>query len=119
MPSSVVPNGRKIFNWTYVEDVARAFHNGLRAPKPAIRIFNVSGDAKTVAESVEFVRRELAPGAEIQFGTERERRIPVLTNDLIRAELGWEPKFSMEEGMRDYAARLSGRTPAPVPRQSG
>jgi nucleoside-diphosphate-sugar epimerase len=67
-----------------------------------------------VGESAEFVRRDLIPGAEIQFGTQRERRIPILTNDLIRAELGWEPKFSMEEGMRDYVARLRGREPAPV-----
>ena len=115
----ITPLPEQVFNWTYVEDVARAFHTALRAPKPAVRIFNVSGDAKTVAESVGFVRRELAPDADIQFGTERERRIPILTNDLIRTELGWEPKFSMEEGMRDYADRLRGRTPAPVPRQSG
>ena len=112
----ITPLPDQIFNWTYVEDVARAFHTALRAPKPKVRLFNVSGDARTVAESVEFVRTDLVPGAEIQLGTERERRIPVLTNDLIRAELGWEPKFSMEEGMRDYAIRLRGRALALVPR---
>lgn len=111
------PLPEQIFNWTYVEDVARAFHTALRAPQPKVRIFNVSGDAKTVRESVEFVRSEIAPDAQITFGDQRERRIPLLTNDLIRAELGWEPKFSMQEGMRDYAARLRGREPAPVPRR--
>lgn len=111
------PLPEQIFNWTYVEDVARAFHTALRAPQPKVRIFNVSGDAKTVRESVEFVRSEIAPDAQITFGDQRERRIPILTNDLIRAELGWEPKFSMQEGMRDYAARLRGREPAPVPRR--
>ena len=96
--------------------MARAFHTALWAPKPKVRIFNVSGDVKTVAESVEFVRTELVPGANLQFGEERERRIPLLTNDLIRTELGWEPKFSMEAGMRDYLARLRSHEPAPVPR---
>lgn len=113
------PLPEQVFNWTYVEDVARAFHTALRAPKPQVRIFNVSGDANTVRESVEFVRSEIAPDAQITFGDKRERRIPILTNDLIRAELGWEPKFSMEEGMHDYAARLRGREPAPVPRREG
>lgn len=110
------PLPEQVFNWTYVEDVARAFHTALRAPKPAVRIFNVSGDARTVRESVEFVRSEIAPGARIDFGDRRERRIPVLTNHLIREHLGWEPKYSMEEGMRDYAARLRTRETAPVRR---
>ncbi|HEX2172102.1 MAG TPA: NAD(P)-dependent oxidoreductase [Dehalococcoidia bacterium] len=113
------PLADQLFNWTYVEDVARAIHTALRAPKPKVRIFNVSGDTRSVAESVEFDRSELVPGAPVEIGTQRERRIPILTNDLIRAELGWEPKFSMEEGMRDYVARLRGRQPAPVPRREG
>ena len=97
-------------NWTYVEDVARVFRVALNAPKPRVRIFNVSGDARTAGESADHVRNTLVPGAKITFGTHPVRRIPILSNALIRAELGWAPTYTMEQGMQEYLARLRATT---------
>ena len=100
------PPANQMFNWTYVEDVARVFRTALNAPKPKVRIFNVSGDAKTAGDSADYVRKTLVPGAKITFGTDPVRRIPILSSALIKAELGWAPIYSMEQGMQEYLARL-------------
>ncbi|MFO1189006.1 MAG: NAD(P)-dependent oxidoreductase [Alphaproteobacteria bacterium] len=104
------PPADQMFNWTYVEDVARVFRVALNAPKPRVRIFNVSGDARTAGESADHVRNTLVPGAKITFGTHPVRRIPILSNALIRAELGWAPTYTMEQGMQEYLARLRATT---------
>ena len=101
----VAPPAEQRFAWTYVEDVASAFLCTLRAPKPSVRIFNVSGEVRTTAETVNYLK-SLIPGAQIEFGREPARRLPIVDGTPIKAHLGFEPRFSMEEGIKDYLARM-------------
>ncbi|MFH1484766.1 MAG: NAD-dependent epimerase/dehydratase family protein, partial [Chloroflexota bacterium] len=75
-PFVAPPPGQR-FAWTYVEDVAEAFLCALRAPKPSVRIFNVSGDIRTTSDTVSYLK-SLLPGAKIEFGTEPARRLPLV-----------------------------------------
>lgn len=101
----VAPPPEQRFAWTYVEDVAEAFLCALRAPKPPVRIFNVSGEIRTTADTVNYLK-SLLPGAKIDFGREPARRLPLADATPIREHLGFQPRFSMEEGIKDYLARM-------------
>lgn len=94
--------------WTYVEDCAEAFYRAYKTAKPRHRIFNVSGEIRPVKHTVDLMRT-LFPAADIKIGTDPVNTLPYLSTDRIREELGFEPRYSMEEGIKDYVGQLSGR----------
>ncbi|MBI2906801.1 MAG: NAD(P)-dependent oxidoreductase [Chloroflexi bacterium] len=101
----VAPPPEQKFAWTYVEDVAEAFLCALRADKPATRIFNVSGEVRSTFDTVVYIK-SILPGAQIEFGKELARRLPICDATPIKEQLGWRPKFTMEQGIQDYLAKM-------------
>lgn len=96
-------------NFLYVKDVVRAYLSAVQAPRPKHRIFNIGGQVLRASEVVERMKR-LVPGAEVR---QREaydlpHPIEVYHQDLSRAkeELGYEPVYTLEDGVRDYQRML-------------
>ena len=96
----------------YVKDMARAAARAVNAQELRDRVFNVgTGELSDLADLANIVRREL-PGAQI---TIEEPLGPLQDNptrfpyDLTRAreQLGYEPAFDLEAGVRDYLATIT------------
>ena len=98
-----VPLGDGIRNWLYVEDAADALILSTKAPKSMTRAFNISGDIRSTKEAIDYVR-QLFPKAEVCW---EPGEVPFpyrFDTALIENELGFRPKWSIEEGIRRTAS---------------
>lgn len=112
------PQGAELpMDMTYVRDLADGIYRAMTARPIAHRIFNItSGVQVTRAQVADAVRRRL-PGARITLG----RGIPEHAHlrgpsvlDRARRELGYEPRYMLENGMDDWLAWLTTSIPAAV-----
>ena len=95
-----VPYGDDLIDFQYIEDVSTMVLQALRLQrKTRSRVFNTQGDVRLVVEGVKYLKT-LAPEADltIEPGT---FGIPWKydTSELER-EVGFKPKYSMEEGIK-------------------
>jgi UDP-glucose 4-epimerase len=91
--------------YVYGKDVGLALFLACQAQNPKQRIYNAgTGVVHGPGELAEVVR-ELTPGSEVKVtgtsGAEKSRSIP-MDISLSKAELGYTPKFSLKEALRDY-----------------
>ena len=114
-PTRIATGGPMKRDYTYVLDCADAIARAVDTPLPAggPRVFNVSaGHVLTAAEVAEVVRR-VVPGADIEIGdtltpleAETAKMRAPLDIRAARDALGWSPRWSIEDGAADYAARF-------------
>lgn len=100
-PLHIDGDGSQARTFVYVEDLARA-HPLALAPVAAQRTYNLeAAESVTMRELAEMVRA-LVGDVEIEFGDARtgDYRARTVLADRARAELGWEPTVSFEEGLR-------------------
>ncbi|MFC1897656.1 NAD-dependent epimerase/dehydratase family protein [Chloroflexota bacterium] len=92
-----ITSGRSV-DWMYVEDVARAIVMASKAKTTKSRIFNVTGDFRTMDEAINHVKK-LIPDAELTV-TPRPN-IPSEKRDSSGAkrEIGFEFQWTMEQGI--------------------
>jgi lipopolysaccharide/colanic/teichoic acid biosynthesis glycosyltransferase/nucleoside-diphosphate-sugar epimerase len=95
----------------HVQDAAEAFICGLEAPGARVHrgIFNVGANENnhTIREVAEMVRRHV-PEAEMEIKTEQgDRRDYRVAFDKIRQVLGFQPRFTVEDGIREIADALA------------
>jgi nucleoside-diphosphate-sugar epimerase len=98
----------------HVQDAAEAFITGLEAPAERAHrgIFNVGANDNnhTILEVAEMVQRHV-PTAEIDIKTEQgDRRDYRVSFDKIRQVLGFQPRFTVEDGIREIAGALAAGT---------
>jgi nucleoside-diphosphate-sugar epimerase len=98
-------------DWTYVRDAAHGAVLAYNKGELQERVFNISsGVAYGVREVMEAVRRYAPVDSKVEVGPGMilERGGPM---DISRArsELGFEPSYSLEEGVKEYANWLAGR----------
>ena len=111
-----LPSGADLpMDMTYVRDLADGIHRAMTVRPVAHRIFNISsGMQRTRGEVAEAVSRRV-PGAHITLGPGvppgAHLRGPSRL-DRARAELGYEPRFTLESGMDDWLRWL--QTPIAV-----
>lgn len=103
-----VPFGDDVIDWQYVEDVSRVTLRALDAGPMKTRIFNTRGEVRPVAEGVAYLKK-LEPRAELTllpgtFGLAWE-----YDAGPARDELGFEPQYSMEEGIEKTLAYYQSR----------
>jgi len=107
---AVEPTGGDLpMDLTYVRDLADGIHRAMTVRPIEHRVFNVtSGVQVTRAQVADAVRRRV-PGARIALGSgippHAHLRGPSVL-DRARHELGYEPRFFLEEGMDDWLAWL-------------
>lgn len=98
----------------YVRDVARSLVAACLVPTPRNWTFNIgSGQLTSLSDFCEIVREEVAP---VDFVLEPGQDYlgtgpvyPFMDISRARAELGYEPAYSVREGIRDYVAILTAR----------
>lgn len=88
-------------DYLHVRDVGRAFAHALRYN--GVGIFNISsGTGTSLNDLVSALQTVLGREVEVEYQPGRSFDVPVniLCNDRARAELGWHPQYSLEEGLR-------------------
>jgi nucleoside-diphosphate-sugar epimerase len=104
-----LPKGRdQKGDWTYVEDAARGVVLMLKAKNLKNRSFNIaSGVFNPIDEIVEMVRKHARgnPTIEVGPGVNLERGAP-LDITLAREQLGYEPQYDLEAGIKAFRAWL-------------
>ena len=103
-------DGRQRRDFVHVRDVAGANLAALAwtADREAgsFRAFNVgSGTVHTIGEMAEALAREAGGSAPVTTGEYRLGDVRHITasSERLRRELGWEPRMTFEEGMREFA----------------
>lgn len=108
-------NRPRIFKWgeqrrdfVYIKDVVKA--NLLALEKDVSGIFNVAtGEARSFNEIIEILNRELGTNLETEyFDCPYDFYQKFTQADISKAkkELGYEPEYSLEEGIRDYIMHI-------------
>lgn len=101
-PASV-PCGDDVADWQYVEDLAALFVKCVDVPQTKTTVFNTQFGTRSIRDAGEYVR-SLIPDAEItyqpgDFGIAWE-----LDDALLQAEIGLDPQYPMERGIREVIA---------------
>jgi nucleoside-diphosphate-sugar epimerase len=104
----VAPHTDAVLSWTYVEDAAEAFYLAYKADDTPHRIFNVTGEIRTVGEAVGHINSRLQESG-LETGSELAVTLPLADGGRIREELGFVPAYSMERGIDAYIERLNDR----------
>ncbi|MGH2615322.1 MAG: NAD-dependent epimerase/dehydratase family protein [Thermomicrobiales bacterium] len=107
-------------DWTYAEDVAEGIERAWAVPGPlARRVFILaSGEQRSVGDVLDAFRQYLpgleyrvVPGDEANYPVDAGAPRPLPLNGRARADLGWSPRTSFDEGMRDYLAWIAANGP--------
>lgn len=101
-PASV-PCGDDTVDWQYVEDLAALLVKCVDLPKTKTSVFNTQFDRRSIREAGAYVST-LIPDADItyqpgEFGIAWE-----LDDSRLQEEIGFEPRFPMERGIREVIA---------------
>jgi UDP-glucose 4-epimerase len=108
----VLGNGHQSKSYLHVSDCIDAIHLSLRKSTNSVNIINLGVDGYCeVRESIGWITNEMGLFPKINFGTESKGWIgdnPLIYLSTRKIEsMGWKPKFSIEEGVRDTVRFLS------------
>jgi dTDP-glucose 4,6-dehydratase len=102
-PIPVYGDGKQVRDWIYVEDHCRGIDAVLRKGKSG-EVYNISSSAEV--PNLEIIKKTLAllkkPESLITFVGDRpahDRRYG-LSPEKIKNELGWKPKYNLEQGLQ-------------------
>ena len=103
---TVLGNGHQKKSYLHVSDCIAAINLSIRESLNTVNIINlgINGNCE-VRESIAWITNEMGLNPEIDFGTESKGWIgdnPLIHLSTRKIEdFGWEPKFSIEDGVRD------------------
>jgi nucleoside-diphosphate-sugar epimerase len=104
-----MPPDDQLTEFVYAPDVAHAWWLALSADRPRHDVFNLSGGRYRVGEITERLRA-LLPDAQIAVSSGPLEAGPLLDADRISRELGFAPRYTLEQGLEAYvAAALAAR----------
>jgi nucleoside-diphosphate-sugar epimerase len=93
----------------YGKDVGLALFLACQAQNPKQRTYNAGTGLVYGPEALAQVVKELAPNVEVKVSgasnADKSRSIP-MDISVSKAELGYAPKFSLKEALRDYMDEL-------------
>ena len=108
----VMPPDNLVADWMYAADAAEAWYLAFTVNNPVHRVFNMRSERCTMGEVPAYLRRVL-PDADISVGTEPVNLFALMSNERLRDELGFRPRYTMETGMTDYLNRVRSREGLP------
>jgi nucleoside-diphosphate-sugar epimerase len=98
--SFTIPYGSEtLINWQYVEDAARCIFLACLAGRTETRVFNTSGDLRTVGEVIQCIKRML-PETDLSCGKETIGFAQRYDKENIKRQLGYEPQYPIEKGFK-------------------
>jgi UDP-glucose 4-epimerase len=99
------PDGSAIRDYVHIEDLAAAHLLALEAAEPGRhQVYNLgSGSGYSVREVIDTVRNVTGRDFKVVEAARREGDPPqlVASSELIRSRLGWNPRYGLEEMVRD------------------
>ena len=112
-PLRVFGDGAQLIDYVHVDDVCRAYESALAAPADQNFIYNLGGGRPvSVRELAQLAARvgraETGRETAVEFAPAPPGKIwpdRWLSTALIENELGWRPRVSVEDGMREMIAR--------------
>jgi nucleoside-diphosphate-sugar epimerase len=110
LPAKVAVGGDQTYDTVYVKDVADALISAcLAGQKTEHRLFNIGLGLAYSLRDVASIVGKVIPGSIFELGPGLDIAEPVkgpLSIERARAELGYEPKFNLDKGVRDYIQTL-------------
>lgn len=100
-----VDNGDAVVDWFYAVDAGQLVMAALEAPPVPTRAYNVSGDLRGVKEAADFLRTNI-PNAQLTIKPGTINANWNLDSTLLKEEIGFEYRYSMEDGIQDAVARV-------------
>ncbi len=100
-----VDNGDAVVDWFYAVDAGQLVMAALEAPPTPTRAYNVSGDLRGVREAADFLTANI-PDAQLTIKPGKINANWNLDSTLLKEEIGFEHRYSMEDGIRDAVARV-------------
>jgi nucleoside-diphosphate-sugar epimerase len=96
------------FEYVYCKDIGRAVDLAATVPMPEQNVFNIAEGKVTQFQEIVDIVKKLLPkcSVEIAPGTPPVSRSQHLDISRAKKYLNWEPRYSMEEGFRDYIEDL-------------
>jgi nucleoside-diphosphate-sugar epimerase len=104
-PFTIPYAGENVINWLYAEDAAQSIFLACGVKRTEARVFNVSGDVRTVDEAIRCVQR-LVPEAKLIPGEGSIGFVQKYDQEGIERQLGYKPRFCIEEGFRETLDHL-------------
>jgi len=99
------------FEYVYAKDIGRAVDLAATRPMPADNVFNIgNGETTTFGQLIELIKAQL-PNLKVEIvpGSKPVSREQHLDVSRAKAQLGWTPNYSMEQGIADYIADVRAR----------
>lgn len=105
-PITVYEDGAQKRDFVNVNDVVRANQLVLKDPRANFQIFNVGGGkAWSVLDFAKLVKKIIGSPVSIKIGGFRRTDTRHAISDISKLKkLGWKPKFSPEDSVREYVA---------------
>lgn len=100
-----VPYGDSIHNYMYVEDAARVLVMASRVPTTKTRAFTADGGIISTGELAAYIR-SLIPDADITLLPGRVAWAYKFDTTPLREEVGFTPKWTIQEGVRNYIEQI-------------
>lgn len=110
-----VDTGDVVVDWFYVEDAAHLIVDALNAPALPTRVYNTHSDLRSVRDAAGYLM-SILPDARLDVLPGTIDANWDLDASLLEKELGFKPKYSLEDGLRDTVYRVrdkAGLSPAP------
>ena len=99
--------------FTYVKDFAEAIFLSIKTKNPTSPVFNIDGGKIVTVKEVVAAVKKIIPNAQIEVGpgywSTLSQQTPIRgPGDLTKArqELGYEPKYSINDGVEEFAQYL-------------
>ena len=106
-PSITIPGGDHCASFTYVDDVAKALSLLITANQLKHDTYHIgTGQNHSVQDIVEMLQPYTKVVADIEPGTAPWSRVtrprPPMSIDRISKELGWQPQWTLNQGLKEY-----------------
>lgn len=114
-PIEIWGDGSVVRDYIYATDVARALL--LAGQRPQSGVFNIgSGTGHSINDVMQVIREQTGLHGEVRYLPGRRFDVQRTYLDIARAriELGWEPRYSLEEGCARYWQLLLESAPSPA-----
>ncbi len=109
----VMPPDEQVSDWMYVADAAEVFRRAYRATSLTHRIFNMSGTCRKTGEITAYLR-QILPQAQISVSDKPFVMTSLVKTDRLRTELGFTPRYTVEEGILAYLQDVRKREGMPL-----
>jgi UDP-glucose 4-epimerase len=119
-PVKVPRGGDQRDDVIYVDDIAEAIVLAVLHPQPAYDVYNISRRVGTTLHDFADAVRKVVPQAQIEIGGGLDYHglgasyCGIMDNTRARADLGFEPKFDLEQGVAHYVETMRRLRLAPV-----